>query len=253
MLNRYINKKPSDIIDWVYKKIRGVNISMLKEIKQGINYLPLLGKITNTISISEYLPNNIEAKKLSDLFRKYGSDKSTKHDYYLIYEYILKEKKEDKLNIFEMGLGTNNVTIPSNMSKEGKPGASLRAFRDYLPNAQIFGADIDSKILFTENRIETFFADQKKPETLTRLIENTRIPKEFDLIIDDGLHTPTANFNTIKKLIPLLKIGGFMAIEDIIEEFTPLWQVALATIPTEYETFLIKCKSETLALIKRVA
>jgi len=29
------------------------------------------------------------------------------------------------------------------MGKFGKPGASLRAFSQYFPNSEIFGADID--------------------------------------------------------------------------------------------------------------
>ena len=34
--------------------------------------------------------------------------------------------------------------------------ASVRAFRDFLKKAQIYGADIDKKILFKEDRIILF-------------------------------------------------------------------------------------------------
>ena len=60
----------------------------------------------------------------------------------------------NNLNIFEVGLGTNNVDVPSNMGKDGKPGASLRAWRDYFPNA-----DIDTRILFKEDKIQTFYTN----------------------------------------------------------------------------------------------
>ena len=40
------------------------------------------------------------------------------------------------------------------MGIKGKPGASVRAFRDYFDKAIIYGADIDSKILFFEKRIK---------------------------------------------------------------------------------------------------
>ena len=33
-----------------------------------------------------------------------------------------------------------------------KCGSSIRAFRDYLQNAHIFGADIDKECLFTEEK-----------------------------------------------------------------------------------------------------
>ena len=45
------------------------------------------------------------------------------------------------------------------MSSNGKPGASLRVWRDYFYNAEIYGADID-KTNFSEKRIKTFFVDQ---------------------------------------------------------------------------------------------
>ena len=35
-----------------------------------------------------------------------------------------------------------------NMTASGKPGASLRVWRDYFNNAQVIGADIDKRILF---------------------------------------------------------------------------------------------------------
>ena len=47
------------------------------------------------------------------------------------------------------------------MNINGKPGASLRAWRDYFENALIYGADIDKNILFKENRINTFFRSNR--------------------------------------------------------------------------------------------
>ena len=61
--------------------------------------------------------------------------------------------------LFEIGLGTNNINVRSNMGLDGKPGASLRAFRDYL-NINVYGADVDKGILFEEDKIKTYFIDQ---------------------------------------------------------------------------------------------
>ena len=68
---------------------------------------------------------------------------------------LFSQKKNSVTNIFEIGLGSINTKIVSNMGKFGKPGASLRAFRDFCPNAIIYGADIDQSILFKEERIKT--------------------------------------------------------------------------------------------------
>ena len=44
-------------------------------------------------------------------------------------------------------------------------GLSIRA----LPNASIFGADVDRRILFTDGRIQTRFVDQTKPYTFDEM------------------------------------------------------------------------------------
>jgi hypothetical protein len=45
------------------------------------------------------------------------------------------------------------------MSGGGKPGASLYVWRDFFPNAYIFGADIDKEVLFNDKRITTGYID----------------------------------------------------------------------------------------------
>ena len=74
------------------------------------------------------------------------------------------------------------------MNANGKPGASLRAWRDYFKNALIFGADIDKNILFQEDRITTFNLDQTNKNSITNMWSDIK-KNNFNLIIDDGLHT----------------------------------------------------------------
>ena len=57
------------------------------------------------------------------------------------------------------------------MGPKGKPGASVRAFRDYFTKAQIFGADIDSEILFSEKRIKTYEVDQCSIDSMEKLFK----------------------------------------------------------------------------------
>jgi 23S rRNA U2552 (ribose-2'-O)-methylase RlmE/FtsJ len=91
-----------------------------------------------------------------------------------------------------VGLGTNFTDTPSNMGERASPGASLRGWRRYFPKAQILGADIDSRILFSEDRISTFRVDQLSDHTIDILWQKLS-NDEFDIIIDDGLHTFEAN------------------------------------------------------------
>ena len=101
---------------------------------------------------------------LCEIMGKYGSDKGQSdiknswHNYTTFYYSIFKDMQNNTLRIFELGLGTNNINIPSNVGANGKPGASLYGWREFFPNSYIFGADIDKDILFKSERIETFFA-----------------------------------------------------------------------------------------------
>ena len=160
--------------------------------------------------------------ELAELFAYYGSDKSTRHNYHHLYAYLLKNRNTIS-KILEIGLGTNNVNVVSNMTAAGRPGASLRAFSDFCPNAQIFGADIDQDVLFSEGRIKTFFLDQLEPQTFEGLHRNCG--DNFDLIIDDGLHSPDANINSLVACFKLLKVNGWLVVEDIGYDAVDIWRV----------------------------
>ena len=116
--------------------------------------------------------------------------------------------------VFECGLGTNNPNLQSNMTINGMPGASLRVWRDYFKNAQIYGADIDKDILFQEDRIKTYYVDQLNTPSIETMWGKIRI-QNFDIIIDDGLHTTDANINLFINSFNKLKKNGIYIIEDV--------------------------------------
>tara|TARA_Y100001968_G_scaffold325483_1_gene366800 strand:+ start:1230 stop:2090 length:861 start_codon:yes stop_codon:yes gene_type:complete len=160
-------------------------------------------------------------KSIAELLNINGSDKATKHDYFWVYGKILKERYEIS-KILEIGLGTNNTDVISNMGNDGTPGASLRAFKSFCPNAQIYGADIDKRILFEEERIKTFYLDQTKLDSFTELSKH--IGNDFDLIIDDGLHEPLANIYTLTFALTHIRDNGWIVIEDIFPAALPVWE-----------------------------
>lgn len=166
---------------------------------------------------------------------RHGSDKS-RHAYHCIYGTILNDRASIK-GVLEVGLGTNNTDVVSNMGKFGKPGASLRAFRDFLPNAKIFGADIDKRVLFEEERIQTYFVDQTDPETFKSL--GASVPQQLDLIIDDGLHSPNANLLTLNFGLARVKVGGWVVIEDIAPDAIPIWQFVSTIMPSKYRCHIL--------------
>ena len=164
-----------------------------------------------------YITNSNSNSKLTELMNYYGSDKGGKnnhHNYADFYSEIFFHRRNEIKSFLEIGLGTNNVNLPSNMGIDGVPLASLRAWRDYFKNAQIYGADIDKSILKNEERIKTFFVDQTNPESIKKLF-NSIGELKFDIILEDGLHEYNANICFFENSIDYLKNNGIYIIEDI--------------------------------------
>ena len=152
--------------------------------------------------------------KLKQLLDQYGSDKASKHRYHLLYARAL-TNPEAVRRMLEIGIGTNNPRVVSNMSETGTPGASLRAWRAFLAKATIHGADIDRDILFTDERIQCHHVDQLSPDSLEQL--RSQLGQPMDLIIDDGLHSIQANLHTLQMGLQLIQPRGWIFIEDIYE------------------------------------
>ena len=208
---------------------------------------------TKVLRIEDLKLNKDETKSIKDLeilLNKYGSDKAYKHKYHILYGKLLTPREEIS-NILEIGLGTNNTDLVSSMGKGGMPGASLRAFRDFCLSAEIIGADIDKRILFKEDRIKTFYVDQTSNISLDNLKE--KFSNKFDLIIDDGLHSPDANINTIRIATTLIKKGGSIVVEDINSKAIDIWITISNLLPTNiYKSQIIEAEGALLFLIQRI-
>jgi SAM-dependent methyltransferase len=165
--------------------------------------------------------NEKQSTVLCEIMGRYGSDKGAKqiekswHNYTTFYYSIFKNLRENKLRIFELGLGTNNINFPSNMGKNGIPGASLYGWAEFFPNSDLYGADIDSEILFNTDKIRTFYCDQTNSEIINQMWNISELQENFDIIIEDGLHTFNANVCFFENSIHKLKPNGYYIIEDI--------------------------------------
>jgi hypothetical protein len=162
--------------------------------------------------------------ELNQHFEKYGSDKGSvnnttrswpPHNFAEIYSFLFGSRRHEILKVFEMGIGTNDLSLPSNMGSYGPSGASLRAWREYFPNALIVGADIDRSILFQEERIQTYYVDQLNKDSIGELWQLIGGGGNFDIMIDDGLHTVEAATNLFSYSIDFLKDNGTYIIEDV--------------------------------------
>ena len=176
----------------------------------------------------KFLSNyNFKNTTLSKLCDKYGSDKGYNdlknrifynnwhpHNYTDYYSSLFDHNRQYVKRVFECGIGTNNPKLPSSMGAEYAPGASLKMWRDYFPKAEIYGADLDKEILFEEDRIKTFYVNQLNKDDIKNMWSEIGL-NNFDLIIDDGLHTFEAGICLFNNSFDKLRAGGIYIIEDV--------------------------------------
>ena len=184
-------------------------------------------------------PNNLEKTPLCSIMTNSGSDKGNHfwHNYTSLYTRLFETYESKPITLFELGLGTNNEKLASNMGSTGVPGASHRGWADYFVDAYIYGADIDERILFQDGRIDCrFHCDQRNPESVIKMW-NQLAGVNFDIIIDDALHDYPANIVFYENSFHKLKTGGLYIIEDILvgqrDQF--LWYFSENDSATLYE------------------
>ena len=142
--------------------------------------------------------------ELCNIMSKHGSDKALGwHNYTLVYHDLFKGIRDKEINFFELGIGTINS------------GASLRGWKEYFEKANIYGADILHEALFTEHRIQTFQCDQLDSQSIKKLWGNFK-KVEFDVILEDGLHTYDANIHFFENSFMKVKKEGYYIIEDVV-------------------------------------
>lgn len=172
-------------------------------------------RLTHAISVFEQLAQSdqLTPTPLCEIMNRNGSDKGTgRHNYTLLYDFLFGLAVPGIRRVFELGLGSNNPAFPFHMTN-GMPGASLRGWAEYFPQAEIFGADIDREVLFTERRIQTFGVDQFDRKEAREMF--AMLGGDFDLILDDGCHVFAANTTFLETAFRQLRPGGLYIIEDI--------------------------------------
>ena len=179
--------------------------------------------------------NTFAPTEVCRVMTKHGSDKGRlHHNYTTIYSELFGTRRDRPVRILELGMGTNNAQLPSNMGVMGKPGASLRGWRELFPQALVFGADVDRDILFTEDRIQTFYCDQLDSGAIRDLWAQPALQGGMDIIVDDGLHTFPANTSFLAGSLEHLHAGGVYIIEDIQDGDVERWRKELSSYASQF-------------------
>lgn len=139
---------------------------------------------------------------LESLGRRYGADK-LEHGYLPRYAERFDALRGTFIRLFEIGV---------------MDGASLRMWRDYFHDGEIYGLDINPSTMFEENRIKTFCGDQSDGALLSKIVEQVGC---FDIVIDDGSHHAADHLATFNILWQHTKL--WYVIEDCQSLFDQCW------------------------------
>ncbi len=130
----------------------------------------------------------------------------TCHTYTEVYHELFKDRREQVKNVLEVGVNY---------------GPSLRMWKEYFPNAKIFGLDCaEHSMKYSEDRIQVIMADQGSAPSLYTALSVAGV-QDYDFIIDDGSHELHHQILTANVLLPFLAPGGVYIIEDIALDCTP--------------------------------
>lgn len=181
-----------------------------------------------------FAPNHYT--ELCEIMARHGSDKGGyrgigRHNYTPYYHRLFGGIRHTASAVFEFGIGSTRADIKHTMGPNGTPGASLRGWREYFPNANIYSADIDPNILEPEYRIFKFLCDQTDPASIEKLWQAPELKDvSFDIIIEDGLHVYEAQSLFMEKSLAKVKAGGIYVCEDIPDTDFPRWEKSLRAL-----------------------
>ena len=134
---------------------------------------------------------------LDQIAIRMGTDKSSlTHSYTQHYQQYFEPLRDRKLSLLEIGI---------------QSGASLRMWKSYFSQAEIFGFDYYDCSPIEEERITFIQGNQEDPEDLQKLGNMG----SFHIIIDDGSHKNKDALTSFNYLFPRLAPGGIYIIEDL--------------------------------------
>lgn len=250
----FVYKKTDKLRFFIFKKLssKKIKVNLIEEFFEFLpggsggtdslneNILYNIKNISNSLvslidekKIKNYKDLEFDSKlalRLRELFKQNGSDKHL-HSYEYIYSHIFSKFKINKL--LEIGIGSQDEKILSNMGNFGKPGGCLRTFSEILgDDSEIVGLEIDKKALFNEKNIKTFEFNQLSIGDIQKFSNDYQ--DHFDLIIDDGLHSNVSIINSIYLSTKILDKGGILVIEDLCKEQLNFLQIAFGLLNEDF-------------------
>lgn len=150
---------------------------------------------------------------LTEIGLRMHTDKASWHRYTPYYHELLKDFRNKKLFLLELGFGGDE------WSDTG--GASVRMWNEYSPSWDIVAVDMHKKdsVLVPEGAT-LYQGSQDDAGLLSEIIESHGCPT---IIIDDASHMSSLTNESFKILWPYLLPGGWYIVEDIACSYLTVW------------------------------
>jgi hypothetical protein len=143
---------------------------------------------------------------LGTIALRHGTDKAEPvRGWMPIYEHLLEPRRHEHIRLLEIGIFD---------------GASIRTWREYLPNAEIIAVDIDpSAARYRSEGFTILIGDQGDSDFLREVGGHG----PFDVVIDDGSHYSHHQKAGLAALWPVVNAGGVYVVEDIHTSYLGRW------------------------------
>lgn len=158
-----------------------------------------------------------------EIFQKYYTDKvkshindsNNNHRYDITYDEILYNKRDTVKNVLEIGIGLGDHYYGRiKVYPLYKQGSSLMAWKEYFPNAIVYGWDIYKCEPINNPDIKTYCINATENNNIMNFFTNN--PVKFDFILDDGSHRLEDQVKSFMLLYNYLEVGGIYLIEDVL-------------------------------------
>jgi hypothetical protein len=190
-IDHYYLSKETKVLTLEVKTYHVINSYNFNVFEKKLSLIDGLIDIENIISSTKLSTN-----RFKEIGLKYGCDKVSRHSYHEVYPSIFEKYQSNELNLFEIGVDQ---------------GKSLKVWKEFYPNCNVYGLDIQSEII--NDDVTIFRGDQSNLNDLSNVVN--QIPK-CDIIIDDGSHVAEHQLKTFYYLFEnLLNDGGTYVIEDV--------------------------------------
>jgi len=178
----------------------------------------LASRLAHPVQLLRILSAPSDDDDLTALANRHGSDKGTaafeRHAYTRMYSLLFSPLRQRNLRLLEIGLlHEGNAAWSAPGGGNGGDAPSLRLWRDYFPNATLFGFDIADFSAIRIPGCTVFRGDAGSRTDLAALVAQTG--GRFDIVIDDASHASPHQQIALAALFPHVVPGGLYIVEDL--------------------------------------